>query len=207
MQLNQRKYPNVWCVILFLISLIFAACQQPSLPVQKPEKLPDDQQRLAKNAIKGLQIDDGLYASLFASEPMITNPTDMDIDARGRVWICEGFNYRPKNNPKDSIKKEGDRILILEDTNGDGIADTSKVFYQANDVNAALGICVLGNKVIVSCSPKVFILTDTNGDDKADKKEVLFEGIAGVQHDHGIHAFTFGPDGKLLFPAFGTHVG
>ena len=79
------------------------------------------------------------------------------------------------------------------------MADTSKVFYQGNDVNAALGICVLGNKVIISCSPKVFIFTDTDGDDKADKKEVMFEGIAGEQHDHGIHAFTFGPDGKLYF--------
>ncbi|MDP4285053.1 MAG: PQQ-dependent sugar dehydrogenase [Bacteroidota bacterium] len=196
---SHYNYSKVWYVILFLTSLIFAACQQTAPPVQKPEKLPDDQQRLAKNALKGLQISDGLYASLFASEPMITNPTDMDIDARGRVWICEGFNYRPKNNPKDSVKKEGDQILILEDTDGDGIADTSKVFYQGNDVNAALGICVLGNKVIVSCSPKVLIFTDTNGDDKADKKEVLFEGIAGEQHDHGIHAFTFGPDGKLYF--------
>ena len=199
MKQNHYTYPTSWLLILLFISLIFASCQQHSAPVQQPEKLPDSLQRLAKNALKGLQISDKLYASLFASEPMITNPTDMDIDARGRVWICEGFNYRPKLNPKDSVKKEGDQILILEDTDGDGIADTSKVFYQGNDVNAALGICVLGNKVIVSCSPKVLIFTDTDGDDKADKKEVLFEGIAGEQHDHGIHAFTFGPDGKLYF--------
>ena len=191
-------YSKSWYLIIILASLIFAACQEAP-PAQKPEKLPDDQQRLAKNAIKGLQIADGLYATLFASEPMITNPTNMDIDARGRVWICEGYNYRPANNPTDPIDTAGDKIVILEDTDGDGIADTSKVFYQGNDVNAALGICVLGNKVIISCSPKVFIFTDTDGDDKADKKEVMFEGIAGEQHDHGIHAFTFGPDGKLYF--------
>ena len=115
------------------------------------------------------------------------------------MWICEGYNYRPDLNPGDPVKKEGDQIVILEDVNGDGVADSSKVFYQGNDVNAALGICVLGNKVIVSCSPKVLVFTDTDGDDKADKKEVLFEGVGGVQHDHGIHAFTFGPDGKLYF--------
>ena len=62
-----------------------------------------------------------------------------------------------------------------------------------------LGICVLGNKVIVSDSPNVFVLTDTDGDGKADQRELLFTGISGVDHDHGVHAFVFGPDGKLYF--------
>ena len=64
--------------------------------------------------------------------------------------------------------------MILEDTNGDGRADTAKVFYQGPEVNAPLGICVLGNKVIVSQSPYVWAFYDDNGDDKADRKEVLF---------------------------------
>src|SRR5699024_7486477 len=58
---------------------------------------------------------------------------------------------------------------------------------------------VLDDRVVVSRSPHVFVFTDTDGDDKADKKEVLFSGIKGVQHDHGVHAFVFGPDGKLYF--------
>jgi len=197
MKHTHHSYFKPSYLVLFFTCLI-AACQHAPTS-QKPEKLPDDQQRMAQNAIKGLQIDEGLYATLFASEPMITNPTNMDIDSRGRVWINEGYNYRPQVNPTHPVEAEGDKIMILEDTDGDGVADTSKVFYQGNDVNSALGICVLGNKVIISCSPKVFIFTDTDGDDKADKKEVLFEGIAGEQHDHGIHAFTFGPDGKLYF--------
>src|SRR4029079_15665689 len=77
--------------------------------------------------------------------------------------------------------------------------DKATTFYQDRTVDSALGICVLGNRVIVSCSPNVFVLTDTDGDDKADKREVLFTGIGGFQHDHGVHAFTFGPDGKLYF--------
>jgi putative membrane-bound dehydrogenase-like protein len=188
-------------ILLFGLSLglvWWTSCRQTP-PAQTPEKLPDDQQRLAKNALKGLKIDQGLYATLFASEPVITNPTDIDIDARGRIWLCEGYNYRPELNPGDPVDSLGDKILILEDRDGDGRADTSKVFYQGNDVNAALGICVLGHQVIVSCSPKVLIFTDTDGDDRADKKEVLFEGIGGIQHDHGVHAFTFGPDGKFYF--------
>jgi glucose/arabinose dehydrogenase len=59
---------------------------------------------------------------------------------------------------------------------------------------------VLGNRVIVSCSPKFLVFTDANGDDKADgPPSVMFSGIGGVDHDHGVHAFVFGPDGKLYF--------
>jgi putative membrane-bound dehydrogenase-like protein len=115
------------------------------------------------------------------------------------VWVCEALNYRPKLNPNNPQRDAGDRILILEDSDGDGKADTAKVFYQGNDVNAALGIAVLGNKVIVSCSPNVFLFTDTDGNDKPDKKEVLFTHIGGEQHDHAIHSFIYGPDGRLYF--------
>ena len=140
-----------------------------------------------------------LEATLFASEPMLLNPANMDIDAEGRVWVTEGVNYR-LFKPWGKIQPEGDRIRILEDTDGDGRADLAKTFYQGNDVNAALGIAVLGTRVIVSCSPKVLLFTDENGDDKADgPPTVLFNGIGGVDHDHGAHAFVFGPDGKLYF--------
>ncbi len=152
----------------------------------------------ALEELKKMTAADGLEVTLFASEPQVVNPANMDIDAKGRVWITEGANYRKWSNPP--LRAEGDRIVILEDTNGDGVADKEKVFYQGNDVNCALGICVLGDKVIVSCSPKILLFTDANGDDKADgPPQILFNGIAGVQHDHGAHAFVFGPDGKLYF--------
>src|SRR6266446_6816412 len=144
-----------------------------------------------------LVVAEGLEATLFASEPMLVNPADMDIDARGRVWITEGANYRQWAKPP--LRPEGDRIVILEDTDGDGKADKETTFYQGSDINSALGICVLGNRVLVSCSPNVFLFTDTDGDGKADKKEVIFSGISGFQHDHGAHTFVPGPDGKLYF--------
>jgi putative membrane-bound dehydrogenase-like protein len=184
--------------MLVCFAFLFNACQQ-----QKPDidfsKLSDEDKRKPENAIAGLKVADGLEVTMFASEPMMTNPTNMDIDAKGRVWICEAFNYRNQLNPSNPYRSTGDRILIMEDVNGDGKADSSKVFYQGEDINAALGISVLGNKVIVSCSPNIFVFTDENGDDKADKKEILFSGLAGIQHDHAVHAFTFGSDGKLYF--------
>jgi putative membrane-bound dehydrogenase-like protein len=150
-------------------------------------------------SLKDLKVYDGLKVGLFASEPMFSNPTNIAVDRKGRVWVCEAYNYRNQLNPKNPVREEGDRIMILEDTDGDGRADKSKVFYQGKDVNSALGICVLGNRIFVSCSPNVFVFTDSNGDDVPDKKEVLFTGVKGEQHDHGMHTFTFGPDGRLYF--------
>lgn len=146
-------------------------------------------------AVKQLDVHEGLEATLFASEPMIQSPSSIDVDHRGRVWMCEVVNYR-RNKGK---RPEGDRILILEDTNGDSVADKSTVFYQGVDVDSAHGICVLGDRVIISAGNDVFYLIDEDGDDKSDRKELLFTNLGGSQHDHGIHAFHFGPDGKLYF--------
>ncbi|HEY0771686.1 MAG TPA: PVC-type heme-binding CxxCH protein, partial [Sphingobacteriaceae bacterium] len=174
---------------LIVVACVAAACNKEQ---QSNERSPEA-------ALKDLKVYDGLSIGLFASEPMMSNPTNIAVDARGRVWVCEAYNYRNALNPKNPYRENGDRIMILEDTNQDGVADKSKVFYQGTDVNAALGICVLGNRVFVSCSPNVFVFTDENGDDVPDKKEVLFTGIKGEQHDHGMHTFTFGPDGRLYF--------
>ena len=156
-------------------------------------------QRDPDPAVAGLQVAEGLEARLFASDPTIFKPTNIDVDARGRVWVAEGTNYRIALNPQNPVREEGDRIVILEDSTGDGVADKHTVFYQGPEINSALGVWVMGNKAIVSRSPDVFIFTDTDGDDVADKKELLFTGISGEEHDHGMHTFTFGPDGKLYF--------
>lgn len=160
----------------------------------------------AGDAVEQLKVHAQLEVTLFASEPMMTNPASIDIDHLGRVWVCEAINYRAFRN-KDIIgeREEGDRILVLEDTNGDATADRSTVFYQGHDVDSAHGILILptpdgkGLRALVSALDSVFFLIDDNGDLKSDRKELLFTGIDGSQHDHGIHAFHFGPDGKLYF--------
>ena len=147
-------------------------------------------------ALDSLDVAEGLSATLVAEAPTLTNPTNIDIDARGRIWVLEGVNYR-KFKPKP-LRAAGDRIVILEDTTGDGVADKSTVFYQGTDIDAAMGIAVLGNKVYVSAYKNIFVFTDTNGDDKPDKKDVLFTSVTD-DHDHSVHAFVFGPDGRLYF--------
>src|SRR5271163_1121927 len=75
-------------------------------------------QQPAASAVKNLEVAPGLEATLFAAEPMLLSPSDIDVDHLGRVWVCEVVNYRSRNGSRPA----GDRILILEDTNHDGRA-------------------------------------------------------------------------------------
>lgn len=198
MPVCQKNNAFILLIIFFLYAFFTIISCQSSQDSESAE-LTSEERHDPANALHGVEMKDGLEVTLFASEDMVRNPTNMDVDDKGRVWITEGVNYRSRLNPDIPQKEEGDRIVILEDTNGDGKADTETVFYQGNDINSALGIMVLGNKVIVSRSPDIMILTDTTGNDQADTKEIFFTGINGVDHDHGVHAFVFGPDGKLYF--------
>ncbi len=163
------------------------------------DSLPRNGPAAAREQLNAMRVADGLAVSLFASEPMLRNPTDLDVDEKGRVWVTEGVNYRVWQK-WGKLRPAGDRIVILEDTDGDGLADKETTFYQGNEINTALGICVLGDRVYVSCSPNVFVFTRTNREDKADgPPRVLFSGISGVDNDHGVHAMAFGPDGRLYF--------
>ncbi len=187
-----------FCAAVF--ALIATLALSPSLRAADHNAVPHNHGlEAAREALKRFHTAEGLEVTLFAAEPLVKNPTDMDIDERGRVWITEGVNYRSSFQPWGILDPAGDKIVVLEDTNGDGLADKATTFYQGPEINAALGICVLGNKVLVSRSPDVFLFSDTNGDGKADTKEILFTGISGVDHDHGVHAMSFGPDGKLYF--------
>lgn len=150
-----------------------------------------------------LYLPDDLEATLWAESPMLYNPTNLDVDARGRIWVTEAVDYRDFNNKPDTHlhHPEGERVLILEDTDRDGKADKQTVFVQDKELVSPLGIAVLGNKVYVSAAPNLFVYTDENGDDKADKREVFLTGFGGLDHDHSLHAMVAGPDGKYYINA------
>lgn len=173
---------------------VFTQAPPPGLAMNAA-KAASGGQREPTVAVTQLDVAEGLEATLFAAEPTLLSPSDIDVDHLGRVWVCEVVNYRQRNGQRP----EGDRILVLEDTNQDGVSDKTTAFYQGREVDTAHGICVLGNRVIVSVGDKVWNFYDDNGDLKADRKELMFSGISGTQHDHGIHAFVFGPDGKMYF--------
>ena len=173
-------------ILLFSITIFFIRCKEPTKTSSEELKLylPED-----------------LQAVLWAQSPMLYNPTNMDVDAKGRIWITEAVNYRNYNNDSTQFlhHPKGDRVMILEDTDQDGNADKSTVFVEDQDLISPVGIAVIGNKVIVSCSPNMIIYTDENGDDKPDKKEIFLTGFGGKDHDHSLHAVYAGPDGNWYF--------
>ncbi|NUM55664.1 MAG: HEAT repeat domain-containing protein [Candidatus Hydrogenedentes bacterium] len=144
-----------------------------------------------------MKVADGLEVTLFAAEPDLFNPTTIDVDAQGRVWVCEARNYRLFKQP--ITDKAGDRIRVLEDTDGDGRCDKATTFYQDPSLQAPMGIAVLGDRVYICQSPDLFYLEDTDKDGVADKRTVVLTGFAGIDGDHAIHGVTFGPDGYLYF--------
>lgn len=149
--------------------------------------------------VKAFDLPDDLEVTVWATSPMLLNPTNMDTDEAGRIWVTEGVNYRKHNGRRAA----GDRVVVLQDTNGDGKADKSHTFVQDPELIAPLGIAVLGNKIIVSQPPHLIVYTDVDGDlkfdPKIDKRENLLSGFFGNNHDHSLHAVVAGPDGKWYF--------
>ena len=140
-------------------------------------------------------MDEGLELTLSASEPEILSLSNIDVDHLGRVWACEVVNY----GPNQGKRPEGDKIIIMEDKDGDGKMDSYDTFYQGPEVDAAMGLCVLSDRVIVSVTPNVWVFFDDNHDGRADRKELLFSGDGRPVYDHSYHSLVFGPDGKMYW--------
>jgi len=141
-------------------------------------------------------VPEGLEVTAWATSPQLHNPTNMDVDQHGRIWVTEGVNYRGKAKRR----KEGDRVVVLQDTNGDGKCDKSSVFVQEEFLVSPLGIAVFDNVIVVSQPPDMIVYTDVDRDLKfdpeIDKREVRLTGFQGRNHDHSLHSITAGPDGK-----------
>lgn len=154
----------------------------------------------------------GLRVQLFAHEPQLLAPTAIDVDEQGRVWVVEGVNYRKAGGPRikeppyfpQPLRKTGDRVVVLEDTDGDGRCDTARVFYEGLDINSPQGFAVFGGKVWISQSPSIRTI-EIKDDGTAGRVETLLTGFGGTHGDHSVHSVYLGPDGKL-YSCFGnTH--
>ena len=145
---------------------------------------------------KAFKVDPRFELNLFASEeefPEIAAPIQMRWDAQGRLWVSCSTTYPhvyPGNEPND-------KLVILEDTDGDGKADKSSVF--ADNLDIPLSFEFGDGGVYVSESPQLTFLKDTDGDGRADQRKILLSGFGTEDSHHALHDFIWTPDGDLIF--------
>jgi putative membrane-bound dehydrogenase-like protein len=163
--------------LLLSIPLLLQAAEQPG-PVPPAE------------ATSHFQLPEGFKATLFAGEPDIVQPIAMTFDDRGRLWVVECLSY-PKWEETGH-----DRVVILEDTDGDGRFDSKKVFL---DDGANLSGIELGfGGVWLTAVPNLLFVPDANGDDKPDgKPQVLLDGWDMKAKHNVVNGLVWGPDGWL----------
>jgi putative membrane-bound dehydrogenase-like protein len=145
-----------------------------------------------EDAARAMEVPEGFEVRLAAAEPDVVRPIAMAMDERGRVWVAEGHTY-----PQRAEEGEGkDRILIFEDTSGDGKLDSRKVFTEG--LNLVSGIEVGFGGLWVGAAPYLmFIPIDAETDQPAGEPEILLDGW-GYQDTHEtLNSFRWGPDGWL----------
>ena len=150
----------------------------------------------AEDELAAFKIDPRFEVNLFAGEeefPDVAAPIQMRWDAHGRLWVSCSTTY-PHVYPG---REPNDKIVILEDVDGDGRADRSTVF--ADDLHIPLSFELGDGGVYVSEEPHLTFLSDTDGDGKADHRQELLTGFGCEDSHHALHDFVWTPDGDLIF--------
>lgn len=144
--------------------------------------------------VEAMEPDPAANLNLFAADPDISKPIQINFDSRGRLWVASSEVY-PQIKPG---QKADDKIIVLEDTDGDGVSDRSTVF--ADGVLIPTGVIPDGSGgCYVGASTELLHFADTDGDGKADKKRVVLSGFGTEDTHHLLHTLRWGPDGCLYF--------
>lgn len=172
----------------------------PPIPVasNKPGPLGDGSYPFlgGEEAIEKMTVPEGLAINLFASEeqfPDLQNPVQAAIDTKGRLWAAVWPSY-PHWHPNDEMN---DKLVILEDEDGDGRADRCKVF--ADGLHNPTGFAFYNGGVYVAQVPDIWFFKDTDGDDVADVRKRVIGGIDSADTHHSINSFVVGPGGGIYF--------
>ena len=137
------------------------------------------------------EIAEGLEVSLWAENPLISKPIQMNFDPRGRLWVACSPVY-PQIEPGQKLT---DKIVILEDTTGQGRAD--KVTLFADNLLIPTGLEPGNGGVYVAQNSNLLFLKDADGDGKADERRIVLSGFGTEDTHHNLHTLRWGPDGRL----------
>ena len=149
---------------------------------------PDPAKELAS-----FKVAEGFEVSLWAAEPLVAKPIQMNWDADGRLWVVSSTAYPHLKTGEVA----NDKIFVIEDTDNDGKADKTTIF--AEGLTTPTGILPGDGGVYVANSTEILHFSDTDGDGKADKKRRILNGFGTGDAHHLIHTFRWGPEGKLYF--------
>jgi putative membrane-bound dehydrogenase-like protein len=178
--------------IVFSMSL--SADRFPELP--NTESTTDTDPPSADESAKAFSLPEGTKVKVWASEPMVQNPIAMAWDKHGRVWVAENYTYGSRKIRFDLSLR--DRVIVLSDTDGDGQADTRKVFTDKVQMLTSVEVGYGG--VWLMCPPKLLFIPDRNGDLVPDgEPEVMLDGFnvsLGNYHNFA-NGLRWGPDGWL----------
>ena len=183
-----------WCGLWQLL-LLFLVLSGGRAEAQFPANAVVESPLPPAEAARTMVVPEGFHVSLFAGEPDVQQPIGFCLDDRGRLWVAEAYNY-PRHGTTP-----GDRILILEDLDGDGRFDKRTVFYDK--LNYVTGIEVGFGGAWVMSPPYFYFIPDRDGDDQPDgEPEILLDGFGNHANSHNLaNGFGWGPDGWL----YGTH--
>ena len=155
---------------------------------QAGAKTPDPDPELER---KTFIVAPGFEVNLFAADPLLAKPIQMNFDPQGRLWVASSEIY-PQIKPGE---KANDKIIILEDTTGKGVADKTTVF--ADGLLIPTGIEPGDGGAYVANSTELVHLSASKPGEKADKKKVLLSGFGTEDTHHILHTFRWGPDCQL----------
>lgn len=167
----------------------------PQVPTNSPERAAQ-KYLYGDEALERFTLAPGYNIGLFVSEkefPNMANPVQLTFDNRGRLWVAVMPSY-PHYRPGDP--RPDDKILIYEDSDGDGKADKEIVF--ADKLHLPIGFELTAEGVFVSQAPNLIRLRDTDGDDRADQRDIILSGFDTHDTHHAISAFTRDPWGNLI---------
>lgn len=155
-----------------------------------PEFIPSPN---VEEELAAFTVTEGAEVNLFAADPMISNPINLNWDIKGRAWVATSSTY-PHIKPG---REPNDKIIILEDTDQDGVADKHTVFAEGLLIPHSV-IPVKGGAYVCTTT-EVHFYADKDGDDVADSKQIVFSGFGNADVHHTIHGFRWAPWGDLYF--------
>ncbi len=171
------------------LSTCLAAILLPTtLLAQSGAKIPDPDPELER---KSFIVADGFEVNLFAADPLLAKPIQMNFDPQGRLWVATSETY-PHIKPGE---KANDKIIILEDAKGTGKADKVTIF--ADGLLIPTGIEPGDGGAYVANSTELLHLSASKPGGKADKTRVLLSGFGTEDTHHILHTLRWGPDGML----------